>query len=88
MSRRVSLWRMNRQYSINYIKNINFTPRNDFVQSYMKYISVTNLPIRKFVAWVRKNNNVYIFLRSLTQLRGFQLTLANLECENVEKDKE
>ena len=76
MSRRVSLWRMNRQHSINYIKNINFTPRNNYVKSYMKYSTVANLPIRKFVAWVRKNNNVYIFLRSLTQLQGFQLTLA------------
>ena len=77
MPRRVSLWRMNRQYSINYIKNINFTPRNYYVQSYMKYISLATLTISKFVAWVRKNNNVYIFLRSLTQLRGFQPTLGN-----------
>ena len=62
MSRRLSLWRMNRQYSINYIKNINFTPRNDYVQSYMKYMSLATLPISEFVAWVKeKQQCLHIF---------------------------
>ena len=63
MSRRPSLWRMNRQYSINYIKNINFTQRNDYVQSYMKYISLaTGANISEFVAWVKeKQQCLHIF---------------------------
>ena len=56
MSRRLSLWRMNRHYSIN------FMLRNDYVQSYMKYISLATLPISKFVAWVKeKQQCLHIF---------------------------
>ena len=58
MSRKVSLWRMNRQYSINYIKNINFI---FYAQSYMKYISVATLPLENLRVGKEKQQCLHIF---------------------------